>query len=288
VGIRPPVRLTPSGVRSPARPGQAGLVPQRHPGRKGRVPLAGYEGSGWRMSNTEQGSRECRQCQHQSVLTSVEIISNREWGASEKAPPLRCAQRRGTRQTFSVAEVVPALATSLREWRCFHRSDDQEDKARRRGILRLRGDSSAERGRGERRVASALRMTRLSSAGTGESAPLEIIARKYLEKKERPIPVGNRALFLRFCVGRCWGNLRVPGLSLALHGTPRRTADGIGLVHAAHAAAGATGAGAHGLLIVFLDFGHQSFGGEHQGGDGSGVLQGEARDLRGVNHAGLD
>src|SRR5712691_2816797 len=39
------------------------------------------------------------------------------------------------------------------------------------------------------------------------------------------------------------------------------------LVHPAHATA-AVSAGAHGLLIIFLDVGHQGFGGEHQGGDG--------------------
>jgi hypothetical protein len=42
------------------------------------------------------------------------------------------------------------------------------------------------------------------------------------------------------------------------------------------------------LLHVFLDVGDQSFGGEHQAGDGCGVLQSETSDLGRVDHASLD
>ena len=42
------------------------------------------------------------------------------------------------------------------------------------------------------------------------------------------------------------------------------------------------------LLVVFLDVGDQSFGGEHQAGDGRGVLQSEASDLGWVDYARLD
>src|ERR1043166_1020965 len=58
------------------------------------------------------------------------------------------------------------------------------------------------------------------------------------------------------------------------------------LVHAAHTA-GTARASASGscLLLVFLDFGHQSFGGEHQAGDGVGVLESEAGDFSRVNDA---
>ena len=65
----------------------------------------------------------------------------------------------------------------------------------------------------------------------------------------------------------------------------------VGLVHAAHAATArhtTAAAGASALLIVFLDVCHQSFGGEHQAGDGSGVLQCETSDLGRVNDASLD
>ena len=61
------------------------------------------------------------------------------------------------------------------------------------------------------------------------------------------------------------------------------------LVHAAHAArATRTAALRSALLLVFLDVGDQSFGGEHQAGDGSGVLQREAGDLGRVDDARLD
>src|SRR6267143_953244 len=42
------------------------------------------------------------------------------------------------------------------------------------------------------------------------------------------------------------------------------------------------------LLVVFLELGHQCFGGEHEAGDGRGVLQREASDLGRVNDASLD
>src|SRR6185369_6365599 len=60
------------------------------------------------------------------------------------------------------------------------------------------------------------------------------------------------------------------------------------LVHAAHAAGSTRTAGSCALLLVFLDFGHQSFGGEHQAGYGSSVLQREASDFSGVDNAHLD
>src|SRR3984885_12565708 len=61
------------------------------------------------------------------------------------------------------------------------------------------------------------------------------------------------------------------------------------LVHAAHAA-GAWGAAAVSCagFLRFLDVCHQSFGGEHEARDGSGVLQSETGYLGRVNHAGLD
>src|SRR5579864_4185675 len=62
------------------------------------------------------------------------------------------------------------------------------------------------------------------------------------------------------------------------------------LVHSAHAAAWAavtTGAGC-GCLVGFLDVGHQGFGGEHQAGNRSGVLESEARDLGWVDNTRLD
>src|SRR5260370_31596422 len=66
---------------------------------------------------------------------------------------------------------------------------------------------------------------------------------------------------------------------------PKRT-----LVHSAHAAAwrSTMSASCCGLLVVFPDVGHQSFGGEHQAGDRCGVLEGEARDLGWVDYARLD
>jgi modification methylase len=48
------------------------------------------------------------------------------------------------------------------------------------------------------------------------------------------------------------------------------------LVHAAHTATAAGHTAASALLVVFLDVGHQGFGGEHQAGDRSGVLECEA------------
>src|SRR5258705_7807228 len=60
------------------------------------------------------------------------------------------------------------------------------------------------------------------------------------------------------------------------------------LVHAAHAARATWTAGSCALLVVFLELGHQCFGGEHEAGDGSGVLQREASDLGRVNDASLD
>src|SRR5208282_6674373 len=64
----------------------------------------------------------------------------------------------------------------------------------------------------------------------------------------------------------------------------------LGLVHPAHAAARhtATAACTRARLRVFLDVRHQSFGGEHQAGDRSGILQSEARDLGRVDYARLD
>src|SRR6266446_3948133 len=59
------------------------------------------------------------------------------------------------------------------------------------------------------------------------------------------------------------------------------------LVHAAHAARATWTAGSCALLVVFLELGHQCFGGEHQAGDGRGVLQREASDLGRVDDASL-
>ena len=81
----------------------------------------------------------------------------------------------------------------------------------------------------------------------------------------------------------------VPQKSLAFEEASYIRQRGRRLVHAAHAAAaGHTAAGARALLLVFLDVRHQSFGGEHQAGDRSGVLQSEASDLGRVDHACLD
>ena len=63
------------------------------------------------------------------------------------------------------------------------------------------------------------------------------------------------------------------------------------LVHPAHAAAWTATMSAcacSGLLGLFLDVGDQSFGGEHQAGNGRGVLEREARDLGRVDNARLD
>src|SRR6202046_4191006 len=65
----------------------------------------------------------------------------------------------------------------------------------------------------------------------------------------------------------------------------------MGLVHAAHTAAAGQPAARScscALLFVFLDVGHQSFGGEHQAGYGSSVLQSETSYLGRVDHASLD
>src|SRR5208282_3050050 len=80
--------------------------------------------------------------------------------------------------------------------------------------------------------------------------------------------------------------LKTAALHVNLHPN-RRTRR---LVHSAHTAAtwhSATAARSA-LLRLFLDVGHQSFGGEHQAGDRSGVLQSEARDLGWVDYARLD
>src|SRR6267154_1309666 len=64
-----------------------------------------------------------------------------------------------------------------------------------------------------------------------------------------------------------------------------------GLVHPAHAAARTTAVSTcacSGLLVVFPDVGHQSFGGEHQAGNRCGILEREARDLGWVDYARLD
>src|SRR5579862_4668606 len=76
-------------------------------------------------------------------------------------------------------------------------------------------------------------------------------------------------------------------------GTPfcTATACSFDLVHSVHAAARASAvtAGARcSLLGVFLDVGHQGFGGEHQAGNGRGVLESEAGDLGRVDYARLD
>src|SRR5712692_8608801 len=61
------------------------------------------------------------------------------------------------------------------------------------------------------------------------------------------------------------------------------------LVHAAHAArASGTAAGRCALLVVFLEFGDERFGGEHQARDGSCILQRQAGDLGRVDDAHLD
>src|ERR1700690_4215064 len=82
---------------------------------------------------------------------------------------------------------------------------------------------------------------------------------------------------------------RAPFLVLCLESRPSVFLSGF-LVHAAHAAtaAGHTAAGASALLVVFLNVGHQSFGGEHQAGDRSGVLESKTRDLGWINDASLD
>src|SRR5260370_5379934 len=61
------------------------------------------------------------------------------------------------------------------------------------------------------------------------------------------------------------------------------------LENSAHAASawGAAAVSCAGFL-GFLDVGHQSFGGEHQARDGSGVLQREASDFGRIDHACLD
>src|SRR5271154_5820058 len=70
---------------------------------------------------------------------------------------------------------------------------------------------------------------------------------------------------------------------------PRIQLQRLRLVHAAHAA-GAWGAAAVSCagFLGFLNVGHQSFGGEHEARDGSGVLQSETSYLGRVNHACLD
>src|ERR1700683_320386 len=63
------------------------------------------------------------------------------------------------------------------------------------------------------------------------------------------------------------------------------------LVHAAHAATAwhaATGTSASAGLRLFLDVGDEGFGGEHQAGDGRGVLESEAGDFGGVDNARLN
>src|SRR6267378_2198673 len=63
------------------------------------------------------------------------------------------------------------------------------------------------------------------------------------------------------------------------------------LVHSAHAAAWTTAVSTcacRGLLVVFPDVGHQSFGGQHQAGNRCGILEGEAGDLGRVDYARLD
>src|SRR5579864_763469 len=73
-------------------------------------------------------------------------------------------------------------------------------------------------------------------------------------------------------------------------GRPGSASCSFDLVHSAHAAAWAavTAGSRCGLLGVFLDVGHQGFGGEHQAGNGRGVLESEARDLGWVDNARLD
>src|SRR3979411_2921755 len=64
-----------------------------------------------------------------------------------------------------------------------------------------------------------------------------------------------------------------------------------GLVHSAHAAAWTTAVSTcacRGLLVVFPDVGHQSFGGEHQAGNRCGILEREAGDLGWVDSARPD
>src|ERR1700758_1959353 len=60
------------------------------------------------------------------------------------------------------------------------------------------------------------------------------------------------------------------------------------LVHPAHAAGTARTTSSRSLLVVFLEFGHESFRGQHQAGDGRGILQSQTGDLGRVNHAHLD
>src|SRR5256714_13629169 len=61
----------------------------------------------------------------------------------------------------------------------------------------------------------------------------------------------------------------------------------LSLVHAAHAAC-AWGAAGRSLLLFFLDFSNEGFGGEHQARDGGCVLQCQAGDLGRVDDALLD
>src|SRR5580704_14391802 len=59
------------------------------------------------------------------------------------------------------------------------------------------------------------------------------------------------------------------------------------LVHVAHAAA-ATVAAAGGSFLLFGNLRYQGFGGQHQAGDGAGVLQGGADDFRRIQNACFD
>src|ERR1700736_3275318 len=63
----------------------------------------------------------------------------------------------------------------------------------------------------------------------------------------------------------------------------RRPAKRSHLVHVAHAAAAVAAGG--GSFLLFGNLRYQGFGGEHQAGDGAGVLQGGAQDLCRVEHA---
>ena len=57
------------------------------------------------------------------------------------------------------------------------------------------------------------------------------------------------------------------------------------LVHSAHAA---VAAGSCCFLLLFWKCAYQGFGGQHQAGDGAGVLQGRARDLPRIDDASFN
>src|SRR5579862_8969724 len=61
----------------------------------------------------------------------------------------------------------------------------------------------------------------------------------------------------------------------------------LSLVHVAHATA-TVSAARHRSFLLFRNLRDQGFGGQHQAGDGAGILQGGAHDLCRIEHASLD